>query len=63
MKEANYSTGCSLISMRRMTQKSLRMWVFSPQGLDIQVGGENATATRGSGFFKPRRRRRKLEGN
>ncbi|HMH79130.1 MAG TPA: hypothetical protein VK514_02845 [Candidatus Acidoferrum sp.] len=54
LKGANLSTGCSMISMDPNDAKTLfaGMWDFRRKGWTFRSGGENATATSGSGFFQ-----------
>lgn len=54
LKGANLSTGCSMISMNSQDPKILfaGMWDFRRKGWTFRSGGENATATSASGFFK-----------
>jgi photosystem II stability/assembly factor-like uncharacterized protein len=54
LKGANLSTGCSMISMDPNDSKTLfaGMWDFRRKGWTFRSGGENATATSGSGFFQ-----------
>ncbi len=54
LKGANLSTGCSMISMDPRDSKTLfaGMWDFRRKGWTFRSGGENATATSGSGFFQ-----------
>ena len=54
LKGANLSTGCSMISMNSQDPKALfaGMWDFRRKGWTFRSGGENATATSGSGFFQ-----------
>jgi photosystem II stability/assembly factor-like uncharacterized protein len=53
LKGANLSTGCSMISMNPQNPKVLfaGMWDFRRKGWTFRSGGENSTATSGSGFF------------
>ena len=53
LKGSNLSTGCSMISMNPQNPKVLfaGMWDFRRKGWTFRSGGENATATSGSGFF------------
>ncbi len=54
LKGANASTGCAMISMDRGHPKTLFacMWDFRRKGWTFRSGGENASASSGSGFFK-----------
>src|SRR6266568_9510477 len=54
LKGANLSTGCSMIAMNPLDSKTLfaGMWDFRRKGWTFRSGGENATATSGSGFFQ-----------
>ena len=53
LKGSNPSTGCSMISMNPQNPKVLfaGMWDFRRKGWTFRSGGDNATATSGSGFF------------
>src|SRR5467141_3386003 len=54
LKGASLSTGCSMISMNPQDSKVLfaGMWDFRRKGWTFRSGGENPTATSGSGFFQ-----------
>ena len=54
LKGANLSTGCSMISMNPQDPKVLfaGMWDFRRKGWTFRSGGENPTATSGSGLFQ-----------
>jgi len=54
LKGPNLSTGCSMISMNPQDPKVLfaGMWDFRRKGWTFRSGGENPTATSGSGFFQ-----------
>jgi photosystem II stability/assembly factor-like uncharacterized protein len=54
LKGANLSTGCSMISMNSQDSKVLfaAMWDFRRKGWTFRSGGENSTASSGSGFFQ-----------
>ena len=54
LKGANLSTGCSMISMDPQDSKVLfaGMWDFRRKGWTFRSGGENATATSGSAFYR-----------
>jgi photosystem II stability/assembly factor-like uncharacterized protein len=53
LKGSNLSTGCSMISMNPKDSKVLfaGMWDFRRKGWTFRSGGENSTASSGSGFF------------
>jgi photosystem II stability/assembly factor-like uncharacterized protein len=53
LKGANLSTGCSMISMDPANPKTIYagMWDFRRKGWTFRSGGENSTATSGSGLF------------
>jgi photosystem II stability/assembly factor-like uncharacterized protein len=53
LKGPNLSTGCSMISMNPQDAKNLfaSMWDFRRKGWTFRSGGENSTASSGSGFF------------
>src|SRR5256714_3756901 len=54
LKGANLSTGCSMISMSSRDPKVLfaGMWDFRRKGWSFRSGGENSTASSGSGLFQ-----------
>jgi photosystem II stability/assembly factor-like uncharacterized protein len=53
LKGANLSTGCSMISLNPENPKILfaGMWDFRRKGWTFRSGGENSSATSGSGLF------------
>jgi photosystem II stability/assembly factor-like uncharacterized protein len=53
LKGANLSTGCSMISLNPENPKILfaGMWDFRRKGWTFRSGGENSTASSGSGLF------------
>jgi photosystem II stability/assembly factor-like uncharacterized protein len=53
LKGPNASTGCSMMSMSSPDSKTIfaGMWDFRREGWTFRSGGENATATSGSGLF------------
>ena len=54
LKGVNNSTGCSMMSMDPRDSKTLfaGLWDFRRKGWTFRSGGENATASSGSGLFK-----------
>ena len=54
LKGSNLSTGCSMISMDPKDPKTLYagLWDFRRKGWTFRSGGENSTATSGSGLYK-----------
>ena len=54
LKGANLSTGCSMITMSSRDPKVLYagMWDFRRKGWTFRSGGENPTASSGSGLFQ-----------
>jgi photosystem II stability/assembly factor-like uncharacterized protein len=54
LKGANLSTGCSMISMDSQNPKVLfaGLWDFRRKGWTFRSGGDNATATSGSGLYQ-----------
>jgi photosystem II stability/assembly factor-like uncharacterized protein len=53
LKGSNASTGCSMMSMSSRDSKTIfaGMWDFRRRGWTFRSGGENATASSGSGLF------------
>ncbi|HEV3254366.1 MAG TPA: hypothetical protein VG033_08160 [Candidatus Acidoferrales bacterium] len=53
LKGANLSTGCSMASLSSRDSKTLfvGMWDFRRKGWTFRSGGENSTASSGSGLF------------
>src|SRR4029077_8755504 len=53
LKGANLSTGCSLASLSSRDSRTLfvGMWDFRRKGWTFRSGGENSTASSGSGLF------------
>jgi photosystem II stability/assembly factor-like uncharacterized protein len=54
LKGANASTGCSMMSMDRQNPKTIYagMWDFRRKGWTFRSGGEDPSASSGSGLFK-----------
>ncbi|HTT33065.1 MAG TPA: glycosyl hydrolase, partial [Methylomirabilota bacterium] len=54
LKGGNASTGCAMMSMSSQDSKTIiaSLWDFRRKGWTFRSGGENPTATSGSGLFK-----------